>query len=179
MRALDSTLCSLIMLISCVFVVSLLRHHKFQAAKPIECRTPPKSYERRANVTQHEKMQLEMAFRHQPYLIGDDEKVLAQRLGLTAKNVRVSENVSLWFWKELATIFLAQRAKWLFLEFLSAFRKHSLSFFLHDFNFHELHKRRKVNKTNLQLSYDWASKRHGSTTSITSSAWKLVVLLAK
>ena len=58
---------------------------------------PRKKGRKRVNVTQHEKMQLEMTFRHQPYLIGDDEKMLAQRLGLTAKNVRVSENVSLWF----------------------------------------------------------------------------------
>ena len=58
---------------------------------------PRKKGRKRVNVTQHEKMQLEMAFRDQLYLIGDDEKVLAQRLGLTAKNVRVSENVSLWF----------------------------------------------------------------------------------
>lgn len=140
---------------------------------------PARKRRKRATFTQREKMQLEMAFRHQQYLIGDDEKVLAQRLGLTAKNVRVSENFSLWFWKELETMFLAQRAKWLFLEFLSALGKHSLSFFLHDFNFHELHKKRKVNKANLQLSYDWASKRHGSTSSITSLQSKLVLLIVK
>lgn len=90
-------------------------------AKPMECRTPTKSHERRdesgRTLRNMKKMQLEMAFRHQPYLIGDDEKVLAQRLGLTAKNVRVSEKVSLWFWKELETIFLAQRAEWLFSNF--------------------------------------------------------------
>lgn len=49
---------------------------------------PAKKRRKRATFTQREKMQLEMAFRHQPYLTGDDEKVLAQRLGLTAKNVR-------------------------------------------------------------------------------------------
>ena len=51
---------------------------------------PARKRRKRATFTQREKMQLEMAFRYQPYLTGDDEKVLAQRLGLTAKNVRVS-----------------------------------------------------------------------------------------
>ena len=36
-------------------------------------------------------MQLEMAFRRQPYLMGNDEEMLAERLGITVQNVRVSE----------------------------------------------------------------------------------------
>ena len=52
---------------------------------------PLKKKRQRTTFSQHEKMQLEMAFRRQPYLMGNDEEMLAQRMGITVQNVRVSE----------------------------------------------------------------------------------------
>ncbi|XP_067025640.1 homeobox protein zampogna-like [Acropora muricata] len=49
---------------------------------------PQKKKRQRTTFSQHEKMQLEMAFRRQPYLMGNDEGMLAERLGITIQNVR-------------------------------------------------------------------------------------------
>ena len=51
---------------------------------------PPRKKRQRTTFSRNEVLELEQAFRRRPYLIGDDDEKLGQRLGIPAKSVKVS-----------------------------------------------------------------------------------------
>ena len=51
---------------------------------------PPKKKRPRTTFSRNEVLELEQAFTRRPYLIGDDDEKLGQRLGIPAKSVKVS-----------------------------------------------------------------------------------------
>ena len=57
---------------------------------PTHSEQPPKKKQQRRIFSRDEVFALEQAFRRRPYLIGDDDEKLGQRLGIPTKSVKVS-----------------------------------------------------------------------------------------
>ena len=57
---------------------------------PIHSEQAPKKKRQRTIFSRNEVLVLEQAFGRRPYLIGDDDEKLGQRLGIPAKSVKVS-----------------------------------------------------------------------------------------
>jgi len=57
---------------------------------PIPTKQPTRKKRQRTTFSPNEVWELERAFRRRPYLLSDDEEELVQKLGITAKSVKVS-----------------------------------------------------------------------------------------